>query len=74
MSRAVPEQARGLAAALEVRFARDAELATELADAQRRLPVDLLGYCLMPNYFHLVLRPHADGDLGRWMPFAVGGV
>jgi hypothetical protein len=37
MSRAVPEQARGLAAALEVRFARDAELATELADAQRRL-------------------------------------
>ena len=37
MSRAVPEQARGLAAALEVRFARDAELATELSDAQRRL-------------------------------------
>ena len=31
------------------------------------MPVDLLGYCLMPNHFHLVLRPHEDGDLGRWM-------
>ena len=32
-----------------------------------RVPLDLLGYCLMPNHFHLVLRPRADGDLGRWM-------
>ncbi len=38
-----------------------------IADSCRRLPMDLLGYCLMPNHFHLVLRPHADGDLGRWM-------
>ena len=37
------------------------------ADAIRRLPLDLVGYCLMPNHFHLVLRPVADGDLGRWM-------
>jgi hypothetical protein len=37
MSRAIPERARGLAAELDRRFARDAELATELADAQRRL-------------------------------------
>ncbi len=21
----------------------------------------------MPNHFHLALRPHGDGDLGRWM-------
>ena len=27
----------------------------------------VLAYCLMPNHFHLVLRPHADGDLSRWM-------
>ena len=27
----------------------------------------LLGYCLMPNHFHLILWPHNDGDLGRWM-------
>ena len=32
-----------------------------------RLPVDVLGTCLMPNHFHLVIRPHADGDLGRWV-------
>jgi putative transposase len=38
-----------------------------IRDACARLPVDILGYCLMPNHFHLVLRPHADGDLGRWM-------
>ncbi len=38
-----------------------------IGEASRRLPVDLFGYCLMPNHFHLVIRPHADGDLGRWM-------
>ncbi len=38
-----------------------------MIDARVRVPVDLLGYCLMPNHFHLVLRPHHDGDLGRWM-------
>ncbi len=27
----------------------------------------LLAYCLMPNHFHLVLRPHCDGDLSHWM-------
>src|SRR5438270_10504833 len=32
-----------------------------------RLPMRLLAYCLMPNHFHLVLRPHDDGDLSRWM-------
>jgi putative transposase len=37
------------------------------ADAQRRLKVDLFGYCLMPNHFHLVLRPRGDGDLGKWI-------
>jgi putative transposase len=38
-----------------------------MVDARARLPVDLLGHCLMPNHFHLGLRPHHDGDLGRWM-------
>lgn len=38
-----------------------------MIDARARLPVDLLGCCLMPNHFHLVLRPHWDGDLGHWM-------
>ena len=35
--------------------------------ACERLRMRILGYCLMPNHFHLVLRPYADGDLGRWM-------
>jgi putative transposase len=38
-----------------------------LIDARARLPLDILGYCLMPNHFHLVIRPRADGDLGRWV-------
>ncbi|MEX2139426.1 MAG: transposase [Pirellulales bacterium] len=32
-----------------------------------RLPMRLLGYCLMPNHFHLVLWPLGDGDLSHWM-------
>jgi putative transposase len=27
----------------------------------------IVGYCLMPNHFHLVLWPREDGDLSRWM-------
>jgi putative transposase len=38
-----------------------------LAEARQRLPVDLFSYCLMPNHFHLVIRPRADGELGLWM-------
>jgi putative transposase len=30
-----------------------------------RMPV--LGFCLMPNHFHLVVLPQKDGDLSRWM-------
>ena len=35
--------------------------------ANERLPMRLVGYCLMPNHFHLLLWPHEDGDLSRWM-------
>jgi len=38
-----------------------------IAAASARLPMRVLGYCVMPNHFHLVLRPFGDGDLGRWM-------
>ena len=44
----------------------DAFLAA-LAEAAGRIPMRLLGYCLMPNHFHLVVWPRGDGDLGRWM-------
>ena len=29
--------------------------------------MEILGFCLMPNHFHLVIRTHSKGDLGRWM-------
>ena len=38
-----------------------------LLDAQRVVPMRLLGYCLMPNHWHLVLWPHDDGDLSRFV-------
>ena len=38
-----------------------------LRPACDRIRVRVLGYCLMPNHFHLVLWPRAGGDLGRWM-------
>jgi putative transposase len=36
-------------------------------EAQATRPMRVVGYCLMPNHFHLVLWPEADGDLSRWM-------
>ena len=38
-----------------------------IGEACTRLPLDVLAACLMPNHFHLVLRPYSDRDLGRWM-------
>jgi putative transposase len=38
-----------------------------LRHACARVPMRLLGFCLMPNHFHLVLWPHGDGDLSVWM-------
>lgn len=38
-----------------------------MREAHERVPMRLVGYCLMPNHFHLLLWPHEDGDLSRWM-------
>jgi len=38
-----------------------------LAEGLERYPVELLTYCLMPNHWHLVVRPKTDEALGRWM-------
>ena len=35
--------------------------------ACERIAMRLLGYCVMPNHFHLLLRSYSDGDLGKWM-------
>ena len=31
------------------------------------VPMRILAYCLMPNHWHLVLYPRADGDLSKFM-------
>src|SRR5262245_4461404 len=38
-----------------------------MEEACDRLSLRVIGYCLMPNHFHLVLWPHGDGDLSYWM-------
>lgn len=37
------------------------------ADAQRRIGMGVFAFCLMPNHWHMVLRPENDGDLTRFM-------
>jgi putative transposase len=38
-----------------------------LRQACARVPMRLVGYCLMPNHFHLVLWPRGDNDLSTWI-------
>jgi putative transposase len=38
-----------------------------LSDVHERLPTRVLGYCLMPNHWHLVLWPKKDGELSEFM-------
>ena len=38
-----------------------------LRQACGRVPMRLIGYCLMPTHFHLVLWPVGDDDLGEFM-------
>jgi putative transposase len=51
-------------------FHKDDDFAAFVAlmlEACERLPLRVAGYCLMTNHFHLLLWPHHDGDLSRWM-------
>lgn len=38
-----------------------------LVEAKEKQRMRILAYCLMPNHWHLVLHPHEDGDLSRFM-------
>lgn len=38
-----------------------------IAAANQRIPMRVMGYCLMPNHFHLMVRPFGDGELSTWM-------
>ncbi|HXE55497.1 MAG TPA: transposase [Tepidisphaeraceae bacterium] len=51
-------------------FAREGDYAAFerlLVEAQQRVPMRILSYCLMPNHWHLVLWPEHDKDLSRFM-------
>src|SRR5436190_3585768 len=40
-------------------------------EALQRHPIRVLGYCVMPTHWHVVLWPAADGQLSaflRWLP------
>jgi putative transposase len=45
-------------------YAAYEEILREAPDFQ---PMRLLGYCLMPNHWHLVVWPKADGDLSTYL-------
>jgi len=38
-----------------------------IAQAQTRIPLRILAYCVMPNHFHLVVWPSTDGELSSFM-------
>jgi putative transposase len=38
-----------------------------MAKASQIYPVKVFAYCLMPNHFHVVLRPEETGVLSRWV-------
>lgn len=40
---------------------------TVLVEAKERVEMRILGYCIMPNHWHLVLYPKSDGDLTKFM-------
>lgn len=40
---------------------------TLLAEERAATGMRLLAWCLMPNHWHMVLWPHHDGDLGRFV-------
>jgi putative transposase len=38
-----------------------------MCEAHEDVPMRLTGYYLLSHHFHLILWPHGDGDLSRWM-------
>jgi putative transposase len=51
-------------------FLKDADYAAFeklTAETMTHVPMRMLGYCLMPNHWHLVLWPANDGDLARFV-------
>jgi putative transposase len=45
---------------------------TMLGTARAKHPIDVIGYCVMPNHFHLVLFPRTDTALSAYMQQVTG--
>jgi putative transposase len=43
-----------------------------LAEGLERYPVGLIAYQLMPNHWHLVLRPNVDGQMSQFLRWVTG--
>ena len=39
----------------------------QILKLRKHFKIDILGYCLMPNHFHLILKQLADGGIIRFM-------
>lgn len=51
-------------------FHRPADYAafmTLIRQAIERIPLEIFAACLMPNHYHLVVRPRCRTDIGRWL-------
>lgn len=42
-----------------------------IKEAKRRYSVKLFAYCLMPNHFHMVVKPDRGEELSRWMQWVM---
>lgn len=38
-----------------------------LVEAKKKFPMEILAFCIMPNHWHLVLRPLENGGLAKFM-------
>jgi putative transposase len=51
-------------------FHKDSDFAVLISlfeDAREKYSVKVYAYCLMPDHFHLLVKPAIAGDLSRWM-------
>lgn len=51
-------------------FKKDADyqaFETILEEAKQKYPIRILAYSIMPNHWHLLLKPYNDGDLSLFM-------
>lgn len=59
---------RGNARATVFHDAYDYQAFAALAsESTRRVGMEVLAFCLMPNHFHFVLRPATDDSLSKWV-------